>query len=79
MLQKGNAYFRTMQQRYTTKYRSPAEIPTTQRQDFETLRRNNDLWFDRAEALGWKMPTQAQDANYMQTIQRTNAARQGGR
>lgn len=79
MLQKGNAYFRMMQQRYITKYPSPAAIPPAQRQDFESLQRNNDLWFDRAEALGWTIPTQAQDANYLQTIQRTEAAPQGGR
>lgn len=79
MLQKGNAYFRMMQQRHITKYPSPAETPPAQRKDFEALRRNNDLWFDRAEAVGWTMPTQAQDANYLQTIQRTKAVPQGGR
>lgn len=78
MLQKGNAYFRLMQQKYMSKYPSPEAIPPAQRTDFEALRRNNDLWFDKAEALGWTMPTQAQDANYLQTIQRTKAARQGG-
>lgn len=73
MLQKGNAYFRMVEQRYMTKYPSPAAIPAAQRKDFEMLQRNNDLWFDKAEALGWAMPTQAQEANYLQTIQRTKA------
>ncbi|WP_242108183.1 transglutaminase family protein [Luteimonas aquatica] len=59
MLQKGNAYFRMLEQRYITKYRSPAAIPAAQRQDYETLRHNNDLWFSKAEALGWAMPSQA--------------------
>lgn len=79
MLQKGNAYFRMMQQRYMTRYPSPAAIPLAQRQDFEALHHNNDLWFDCAEALGWKMPTQAQDANYLQTIRRTKATQTGGK
>lgn len=79
MLQKGNAYYRMMQQRYASKYPSPADIPSAQRQDFEALRRNNDLWFDRAEALGWTIPTHAKDMNYLETIQRTKAAQQGGR
>lgn len=79
MLQKGNAYFRMLQQRYATKYPTPADIPPARRQDYEALRRNNDLWFERAEALGWTMPKQVQKANYLQTIQRTQAAQQGGR
>lgn len=79
MLQKGNAYFRTMEQRYMSKYPSPAVIPAAQRPDFDALRRNNNLWFDKAEALGWTMPTQVQDVNYLQTIRRTKAAQQGER
>lgn len=78
MLQKGNAYFRLMQQ-YMAKYPSPAAIPPEQRLDFDALQRSNDLWFNRAEALGWTMPPKTQDANYLQTIQHAKATQQGGR
>lgn len=79
MLQKGNAYHRMMKERYLSKYQSLEEMSPAQQQEFEMLRHNNDLWFDKAEALGWAMPTQAQNANYLQHIQRTKAAQQGGR
>lgn len=79
MLQKGNAYFRTMQDRYSSKYRSPDEMPSAQRLDFDGLQRKNQLWFERAEALGWKMPTRAEDAAYQLNIQRTRATHQGGK
>ncbi|MGO1069570.1 transglutaminase family protein [Lysobacter sp. CA199] len=79
MLQKGNAYFRIMQERYLSKYRSPDEMPPAQRLDFDGLQRNNQLWFERAEALGWKMPTQAETAVYQRNIQRTRATPQGGK
>lgn len=79
MLQKGNAYFRIMKARYLSKYRSPDEMPPEQRLDFDGLQRNNQLWFERAEALGWKMPTQASNAAYQLDMQRTRATHQGGK
>lgn len=70
MLQKGSAYYRLLKQRYLDQYPTSAQIPAEQRQDFETLARNHLLWFNRAEALGWREPTQGQDASYRQSIQR---------
>lgn len=79
MLQKGNAYFRFMQVRYLSRYRSPDEMTPAERLDFDGLQRNNHLWFERAEALGWKVPTQAETAAYQLDIQRTRATHQGGK
>ena len=79
MLQKGNAYFRFMQVRYLSRYRSPDEMPPADRLDFDALQRDHQLWFERAEALGWKMPTQAETSAYRLEIQRTQAAPQGGK
>lgn len=79
MLQTGNAYFRTMRARYMEKYPSPAEIPLSQRADYQSLLQNNELWFSKAEALGWTLPSKAQNANYLQIIQRTKSGQQGGR
>ncbi|HLM52258.1 MAG TPA: transglutaminase family protein [Pseudoxanthomonas sp.] len=78
MLQKGNAYFRMAKERYLSKYQSLEEMSPAQRQELETLQHNNDLWFDKAEALGWTIPTQTRNANYLQHIQRIRAAQQGG-
>lgn len=79
MLQKGNAYFRIMQTRYLSKYRSPEEMSPEQRIDFDSLQRNNHVWFERAEALGWAMPTRDQDLNYLKSIQGPSTMHQGGR
>lgn len=79
MLQKGGAYYRLLKQQYLDKYPTPAQIPPEQRQNFETLARNHLLWFNKAEALGWREPTQMQDAGYLQSIQRTKAAQRRGK
>ncbi len=73
MLQKGSAYFHLIKQRYMAKYPSPALIPASQRQDYGNLSRQNDYWFAQAEALGWTQPTPAQDAQYLQTVQRAKS------
>lgn len=76
MLQMGSAYFHLIKQRYMEKYPSSLAIPESQREDYEILSRQNAYWFDKAEALGWKMPTPAQDAQYLQTVQRVKAQQQ---
>ncbi|HET7930344.1 MAG TPA: transglutaminase family protein [Rhodanobacteraceae bacterium] len=77
MLQKGSAYFHLIKQKYMAKYPSPSAIPALQRQDYEALSRENTYWFDKAEALGWMQPTAAEDAHYLQTVQRVKAGQQG--
>lgn len=79
MLQKGNAYYVLLKQRYLSQYRSLEEVPSAERADFEMLGRNNLAWFAKAEALGWVEPTTVQNASYLQHIQRTKAVQQGGR
>lgn len=79
MLQKGNAYFRMLKERYLSKYDSLEEMSPAQREEYELLGQSNRLWFDKAEALGWAMPAEAQNAKYLQHIQRTKAAQKGSR
>ena len=79
MLQKGNAYYRLMQQRYMTKYQSRAQMTEAERQDFAMLEAGNARWFREAEMLGWTEPTARQNADYQQVIQRTKDAQQGNR
>ncbi|QOF98330.1 hypothetical protein H7691_17265 [Stenotrophomonas sp. CW117] len=79
MLHKGGAYYDLLKQRYMSRYRSPAAIPPEERAEFEALSEGNRTWFAKAEALGWTETTQAQDVNYLQSIQRTKDAQQGGR
>ena len=77
MLNKGNAYYRLLRQRYLVKYASSDQIPPSQRPDFAMLAANNERWFDKAEELGWRQPTPAQDATYLENVKRTKAAQQG--
>lgn len=79
MLQKGNAYYAMLKQRYLSRYQTPGDIPPAERTDFERLGRSNQAWFAKAEALGWTQPVPAQDTNYLQQVQRTKTAQQGGR
>jgi hypothetical protein len=78
MLHKGGAYYGLLKQHYTSRYRSAADIPPEKRAEFEALSEGNRAWFAKAEALGWTETTKTPDANYLQVIQRTKAAQQGG-
>lgn len=69
MLQEGSAYYRLLQEHFLSKYPSPTDIPEAERAYFSALGRNNELWFNRAEALGWREPTLAQETNYQQLIE----------
>lgn len=78
MLQKGNAYYLLLKQRYIARYPSPDQIPAAERADFNQLGRSNMEWFAKAESLGWVEPSQRQNADYLQHIQRANAQQGGG-
>jgi regulator of sirC expression with transglutaminase-like and TPR domain len=73
MLHEGGAYYQLLQKHFLSKYASVSDIPETERLYFEELGRNNQLWFNRAEALGWRQSSQAAEAQYQQTIQRAKA------
>jgi regulator of sirC expression with transglutaminase-like and TPR domain len=77
MLHRASACSRLVQERYIGKYPSPAKMPPPQRQDFEALGRCNAEGFAKAEALGWRQETQAENASYRRSIEQVKA-RQGG-
>jgi regulator of sirC expression with transglutaminase-like and TPR domain len=78
MLQKGNAYYRLIKRDFIDKYSNPEDIPAEERAYFAELSRNNILWFDRAEALGWREPSQAANADYLNAVNGVKNAQQGG-
>jgi regulator of sirC expression with transglutaminase-like and TPR domain len=69
MLQKGNAYFQISKEKYLMKYQSLDQMTSEQREEFQMLKSNNKLWFDKAEALGWAQLSQAQNIEYKKSIQ----------
>jgi regulator of sirC expression with transglutaminase-like and TPR domain len=68
MILKGSAYYRLMDKYYFSKYRSPDQIPERARGYFAYLSRNNRLWFAKAEALGWRQPSKAEEEKYLQSV-----------
>jgi len=68
MVLKGTASGRLVRERYVSKYSTPSLIPLEQRAAFESLAHNNQYWFQQAEALGWREPTQADDQSYLQRV-----------
>lgn len=69
MIWKANAYYLQIQERYQRKYPNPNDIPEDKVTDFKHLSRENLVWFEKAEALGWGQKTPEQDEAYLQSIQ----------
>lgn len=74
MLKKGSAYGRLATRDFVRKYPMPKLIPPEEYGYFKYLEDQNRFWFAKAETLGWREPTQDQEANYLQTISRAKAA-----
>jgi regulator of sirC expression with transglutaminase-like and TPR domain len=68
MVRKGSAYYRLLAKYYLEKYRSPDEIPDRAKGHFAYLSHHNLQWFAKAEALGWREPSKADDEEYLQKV-----------
>jgi regulator of sirC expression with transglutaminase-like and TPR domain len=68
MLRKGALFHRLLAKSYLKKYPSPNLIPVPERPYFEFLGMNNHYWFEKAESLGWREPTQADEQSYLKTV-----------
>lgn len=70
MLHKGHAYSQMIERDFMSRYDSPTAIPPAERPQFVRLRKANELWYSRAEALGWRQPSQEQESNYTDAVNR---------
>ncbi len=68
IIQKANAYYLQLQQRYNSRYARPADIPPELQADYAMRSRANLEWFAKAEALGWHPPTAQNRSRYLQSI-----------
>lgn len=75
MVWKANAYYLQTQQRITSRYPSPAEVPPELHNEYRRLTQENMAWFAKAESMGWEQKTPEQEASYLQSIQRERARR----
>ncbi len=72
---KGAAYGRLARKYFIEKYPSPSQISRAQTWYYEHLSRNNQLWFAKAEALGWREETKEVKEAYLQRIRATRQER----
>ncbi len=68
MVGKGYAYFLMLQRDFLLKYPKPKDIPVVDRPRFEELDRSNRIWYEKAEALGWREPDADADARYIRMV-----------
>jgi hypothetical protein len=70
MTLNGVAYLRLLHQHFLDKYPSRDVIPTNERGYYQYLAQNNEEWFAKAQALGWRQPTKEEDDEYLQDVDR---------
>lgn len=70
---KANAAWHLLQSRYVEHYTRPADIPLVVRGDYYALSGDNLAWGKKLDSLGWEAPTSAQDAEYLEAIEREKA------
>lgn len=68
MLMKGSLFYRLLAKHYLSKYPAPYLIPPPEQPYFEFLDINNRYWFEKAEALGWREPSQEDEQSYLKTV-----------
>lgn len=73
MIWKGSAYGRLATKHFIKKYQSPNQIPPEERNYFRYLEKQNQAWFAKAEALGWREPDPDYEAKYLQTVIRAKS------
>jgi len=73
MLAKAVGYGRLARKEFNEKYPTPDQIPANARGYFQYLSQNNRLWFAKAEGLGWREETKADEERY---AKRVNSVRQ---
>lgn len=69
LVQKGYAYSVLLEQEYKTKYASPMDIPLAERQLFVEKQQRGRMWYKKAEAMGWRQPSEAQEEKYVQSVE----------
>lgn len=68
MLGKGYAYYLQLNRDFLSKYSKPRDIPIDKREEFIKLEDNNRIWYEKAEALGWREPSKEFERNYLKQV-----------
>ena len=70
MLRKGYSYYQLLAKHFLQKYPTLGQIPVEEREYFQYLSDNNNLWYEKAESLGWREPSQEQNQKYLNEVKR---------
>lgn len=77
---KADAYYQLTEQRFKRKYPLADQIPQADRAQYFSYTRENQAWYAKAEALGWKEWSREDWAKYeAHFTQQKTADRQGGK
>lgn len=78
LMMKALAYDRQVTIQYRNKYPDPRQLTPVQQADYHALMDGYFKIADQLQAWGWHRRSAAQDAEYMQAIQKAKAAESGG-
>ena len=80
MLSIGASHAQMIDLEFRRRYKSPADIPPSAAPRYLELSRENELWYKKAEALGWREPSDKEKARYEESVkqaqQRTGVPKQ---
>lgn len=79
MQHKGAANYLLLQEHFVQPYPDANKIPKEKQAEFKRLSSENLLWYAKAETLGWAPTTAKQEEEYLDTILKEKAKRQGER
>jgi regulator of sirC expression with transglutaminase-like and TPR domain len=70
MIRIGSCYTKLIEENFAKKYPSPIDIPENQRSYYRYLDGGSRFYFAKAQQLGWRQPTQEEDQEYLNTVQK---------
>ncbi|WP_374655132.1 hypothetical protein [Dongia sp.] len=73
MLHLSSANYRMMKSQFIDQYPEPKDISPARHAGLIELGKQINLWRSKAEALGWREPTQNADASYLDTMKNAKA------
>lgn len=73
ILAKGSAYSKLIKKHFISKYPMAKDIPAEKQPYFRHLSEQNEFWYAKAEALGWRQPDMMQESRYLQAVSRAKS------
>lgn len=78
MTVRGDAYYLLIEQQFKAKYPKADQIPQNLRAVYLDYSKQNNAWYEKAEALGWRQWGPAEKQKYLQHFNNMKSKNQGG-